>query len=111
MPGEGRDIGGNDPNPRSCPGKGSRMTAAPRLIPLWIKIAYTAFTAVLIPVYLRNYGPTNFLYFCDVTAIMTVIGIWIESPLLLSAPLVGIFLPQMLWVLDFFFELSGGRLT
>jgi hypothetical protein len=88
------------------------MTAtSPRLIPLWIKIAYTAFMSVLIPIYLKNYGPTNFLYFCDVAAIMTVIAIWIESPLLLSAALVGIFLPQMLWVLDFLFEVSGVRLT
>jgi hypothetical protein len=87
------------------------MTAAPRLIPLWIKIAYTAFMAVMIPVYLKNYGPTNFLYFCDVAALMTVIAIWRESPLLLSAALVGVFLPQMLWVVDFFAELLGFHLT
>lgn len=36
-----------------------------RRIPLWLKIAYTAFMAVLIPVYWAHYGPTNFLYFCD----------------------------------------------
>ena len=88
------------------------MTAtSPRLIPLWIKVVYTAFMSVLIPIYLKNYGPTNFLYFCDVAAIVTVIGIWIENPMLLSAALVGIFLPQMLWVFDFCFEVSGGRLT
>jgi hypothetical protein len=88
------------------------MTAdSPRPIPLWIKVAYTAFMAVLIPVYLKNYGPTNFLYFCDVAAIMTVAAIWIESPLLLSAALVGIFLPQMLWVLDFLAVLFGGKIT
>ncbi len=85
--------------------------ARPALIPIWIKIAYTAFMAVLIPVYLKNYGPTNFLYFCDVAAIMTLFAIWVESPVLLSASLVGIFLPQMLWVVDFFFELSGNHLT
>lgn len=87
------------------------MPASPRLIPLWVKIAYTAFMAVLIPVYLKNYGATNFLYFCDVAAIMTVIALWLESSLLLSAALVGIFLPQMLWVVDFFFEATGNRLT
>jgi len=70
-------------------------------IPLWLKIAYTAFMAVLIPVYLKNYGATNFLYLCDVAILMTLVGIWLESPLLLSAPLVGIFWPQMLWVVDF----------
>ena len=73
----------------------------PPLIPLWIKIAYTAFMAVLLPVYLKNYGATNFLYFCDVAAIMTLIAIWLESPLLLSAALVGIFIPQLIWAVDF----------
>lgn len=83
------------------------MPAKPTLIPLWVKIAYTAFMAVLLPIYLKNYGPTNFLYFCDVAAIMTVAAIWLESPLLLSAALVGIFLPQMLWVIDFLVEVAG----
>ena len=41
------------------------VAPAARRIPLWLKLAYTAFMAVLVPVYLRNYGPTNFLYFCD----------------------------------------------
>ncbi len=81
------------------------------LIPLWAKLPYTAFMAVLIPIYLKNYGPTNFLYFCDVVAIMTVVAIWLESPLLLSAALIGAFLPQMLWVVDFCFEACGGHLT
>ena len=87
------------------------MTTAPRLVPLWLKIVYTTFMAVLIPVYLKNYGPTNFLYFCDVVAIMTILAIWIESPLLLSAALIGSFLPQMLWVVDFSCECVGFRLT
>lgn len=30
-------------------------------IPLWLKIAYTAFLSVMIPVYWINYGATNFL--------------------------------------------------
>jgi hypothetical protein len=85
--------------------------ASPRLIPLWIKIPYTAFMAVIIPVYLYHYGPTNFLYFCDVAIVMTLIAVWIESPVLCSAGLVGIFLPQMLWVADFMAELFGFHLT
>src|SRR5437868_15509725 len=54
--------------------------ASPRLIPLWIKIPYTAFMAALIPVYLYHYGPTNFLYLCDVAAVTTLVAVWIESP-------------------------------
>jgi hypothetical protein len=87
------------------------MTSSQRLIPLWIKIAYTAFMAMLIPVYLKNYGPTNFLYFCDVAAIMTLAAVWLESSLLLSAALIGIFLPQMLWVADFVCVLFGTQIT
>ena len=54
-------------------------------IPLWFKLAYTAFCAVLVPTYLLAYGPTNFLYFCDVALLTTLVAIWLESPLLASA--------------------------
>ena len=70
-------------------------------VPLWVKLAYTAFVAVLVPVYWYYYGPTNFLYFCDVALLMTVAAIWLESPLLASMPAVGILLPQALWCADF----------
>ena len=48
------------------------------------KVAGTAFLAVLIPIYLHTYGPTNFLWFCDAALILTVAGMWLESPLLIS---------------------------
>lgn len=80
-------------------------------VPLWLKLAFTAFMAVLVPVYWYCYGPTNFLYFCDVALFVTLIGIWRESRLLVSMAAVGIVAPQMLWVADFLFELCGGRLT
>ncbi|RYD17711.1 MAG: hypothetical protein EOP88_25150 [Verrucomicrobiaceae bacterium] len=80
-------------------------------IPLWLKIAYTGFLAVMIPVYWINYGPTNFLYFCDVALLLTLVGIWKEDALLVSLPAVGILLPQVLWCADFLIELFGGHLT
>ncbi len=40
-------------------------------VPLWLKLVYTAFMAVLVPVYWYYYGPTNFLYFCDVSLLLT----------------------------------------
>jgi hypothetical protein len=70
-------------------------------IPLWLKFAYTTFMIVLVPVYWHYYGPTNFLYFCDVALFLTLVGIWIDSPLLVSMCAVGILAPQALWVLDF----------
>jgi len=80
-------------------------------IPLWIKLAYTGFMAVLIPVYWHHYGPTNFLYFCDVALLLTLAGVWTENKLLISLPAVGILLPQALWVVDFAVQLTGHKFT
>jgi hypothetical protein len=80
-------------------------------IPLWVKLAYTAFVVVLVPYYLKTYGPTNFLYFCDVALMMIVVAMWLESPLLASMPAVGILLPQVLWCLDFLGGLVGRPIT
>lgn len=73
----------------------------PSRIPRWLTIAYSAFMAVLIPVYWQNYGPRNFLYFCDVALILTLVGIWIQSPLLISMQAIAIIIPQVFWVVDF----------
>ncbi len=80
-------------------------------IPFWVKLAYSAFMAVLIPVYWVNYGPTNFLYFCDLALLLTLAGVWLESPILISMPAVGIVAPQIFWVIDYVLNLGGMRLT
>ena len=53
--------------------------AANRL-PLWLKLVYTAFVAVLVPVYWYYYGPTNFLYFCDVALIISLVRFAPKAP-------------------------------
>jgi hypothetical protein len=80
-------------------------------IPLWVKIAYTIFLMVLIPNYWRVYGPTNFLYFCDVAAFLTLFALWMESALLTSVAAVGIVLPQILWVFDLGAHFLGLKIT
>ncbi len=80
-------------------------------VPPWVKLAYTAFMAVLVPVYWANYGPTNFLYFCDVALLITLVGVWIESPLLVSMCAVGILGSQTLWVIDFVLNIFSVKLT
>ncbi|HXE55918.1 MAG TPA: hypothetical protein VN541_23030 [Tepidisphaeraceae bacterium] len=86
-------------------------TAAPlrkrSRLPLWLKIAFTIFLGVLIWRYWPVYGPADFLWFCDVAAILTLVALWLESPLLAGANAVGMTLPQTIWIIDF---LSGGRL-
>src|SRR5438876_11564943 len=64
------------------------QTCAPRRIPAWVKIAYTVFVAVLVPEYLRFYGPANFLWFCDIALLLTVPALWLESRFLASMQLV-----------------------
>ena len=81
--------------------------SSPHRIPLFVKIAYTAFMAVLVPFYWYSYGPTNFLYFCDVALFFTLAAIWTEKAIFASMPAVGILLPQAVWCVDFFASLMG----
>jgi hypothetical protein len=86
---------------------GEPVVVQPHKIPLAAKLAGTVFLAILVPVYLNTYGPTNFLWFCDAALILTVAGMWLESPLLISMCAVGILLPQCLWLVDFGVNLLG----
>jgi hypothetical protein len=63
--------------------------------------------AVMTPVYWVNYGPSNFLYFCDLALLLTLVGMWRESPLLIGIPAVGILLPQVLWCVEFVTGMFG----
>ncbi|MCR5890179.1 membrane-associated protein [Hymenobacter sp. J193] len=85
------------------------MKPAARL-PFLLKLAFSAFLLIMVPVYWFNYGPTNFLYFCDVSLLLCLISIWTERRLLASMAAVGILLPQVLWCIDFVGELTGHHL-
>jgi hypothetical protein len=76
-------------------------------IPLPLKIIYTAFMAVLVPYYWHAYGPTNFLYYCDVALFLGLVTLWTYNPLPASMAAVGILIPQALWVSDFLSSLAG----
>lgn len=88
-----------------------RFRQSSAVLPLWAKMAYTAFVAVLVPHYWQAYGPTNFLYFCDIALLMTCVAMWTESALLASACAVGILLPQLLWMIDFVATAMGMPVT
>ena len=81
------------------------------LIPLWLKLVYTAFTAVTVVIYIRKYPLWNFLWFSDIALIATVPALWLENSLLASMMLVGVLLPEVLWNGAFFTRLvTGNRL-
>ena len=80
-------------------------------VPLALKLTYTLFVGILVPVYWRDYGPTNFLYFCDVALLLTLISLWSGNMLWASASAVGILLPQTVWMADFLGGAIGLPLT
>lgn len=82
-----------------------------RRIPLTLKLALTAFVAVQVCCYWSAWGPTNFLYFCDVALFLTLISVLTEKSLPASMAAVGILLPQLLWVIDFAGTLLGHPLV
>jgi hypothetical protein len=78
-------------------------------IPLWIKLTYTAFVALLVPIYLRAYGVANFLWFSDVALLAMVPALWFENRLVASMMALAAALPELAWNLDFFWRLLTGR--
>jgi hypothetical protein len=86
------------------------LTRPQSRIPLWLKVIYTLFVAVLVPYYWHAYTPWNFLYFCDVALLATLVGMWTENRFLISLEAVAILLPQTVWVIDFAVRASGHKL-
>jgi hypothetical protein len=79
------------------------------LIPLWLKIVYTLFLCVLVPIYWVHWGPKNFLWFSDIALLTTGVALWLESSLLASTMIVAIGLPELAWNVDFFARLISRR--
>ena len=78
---------------------------APEQIPLWLKVGYTAFVCVLVPIYWKHYGPGNFLWFSDISLLIGLLAIWLESALLTSIIALAILILDIAWNLDFFAKL------
>ena len=76
-------------------------------IPLWLKLAWSIWLLVWAPVYWRQYGAQNFLFFCDIGNILIGIGLWLESPLIFSWAACGLLIFQTLFSVD----LVGALLT
>ena len=76
-------------------------------LPLWLKIVWTIWLIVWAPVYWRQYGAQNFLFFCDLGNVLIGIGLWLESPLIFSWVASGLLLFQTIFAIDF----AGALLT
>src|SRR5580658_7741266 len=69
-------------------------------IPLWLKVVWTACVMAWIPLYWRQYGLQNFLFFCDLGNLFLAAALWLESPLLFSWQATGLLLFQTLFTID-----------
>ena len=69
-------------------------------IPLWLKLAWTAWIVVWAPTYWRQYGAQNFLYFCDLGNFLIALGLWLESRIVISWQAVGLLVFQTVYALD-----------
>jgi hypothetical protein len=79
------------------------------IVPLSLKIAYTLFLCILVPVYWIYWGPKNFLWFSDIALLTTAAALWLESSLLASMMTLAVALPELAWNVDFFGRLITGR--
>ena len=79
------------------------------MIPLGLKVVYTIFVCALVPIYWREYGPANFLWFSDIALLALVPALWLENALLVSMLALSVVFFEALWNVDFFFRLATGK--
>ncbi len=78
-------------------------------IPLRLKIFWTAWVMVWAPIYWREYGSQNFLFFCDLGNLFIAAGLWLESPLIFSWQACSLMLFQSLFSVDLAAALVSGH--
>jgi hypothetical protein len=70
-----------------------------------LRVVVVAFLAVYLPAYAMAYGFANFLFLCNLSAILSAAGVLWASPLLLSSQLLAATLVGAVWAAD-----AGARL-
>jgi hypothetical protein len=70
-------------------------------VTLLFRVVFTLLVAVVVPVYLRKHGPTNFLWFSDIALFGVFAALWLESSLLGSMMALMILIPETVWVVSF----------
>lgn len=78
-----------------------------RPYPPWVRLPFTAFVAVLVPVYWHHYGPGNFLWFSDIALFAVLLSLWTGYRLAYSMMAIGVLPLEIAWTLDF---VTGGNL-
>lgn len=69
-------------------------------VPLWLKVGWTVWVAVWLPLYWIQYGPSVYLWFCDIANLLICVGLWRESSLIFSWQAVSVLLVQIAYTVD-----------
>ena len=75
---------------------------------MWLKVGYTLWFLVWVPVYWVENGPSNFLWLCDVANFVLLAALWLDSRLLFSSQTVSVLLIQLVWMIDVTTRLVAG---
>ena len=89
-------------------GHGLLAALAPRLLPLWLKASFTAFTAAFLSVYWMQPTTGAFVWFLDAALILMVVALWLEARLLASMAALALLVPELLWTLGLLNRLFAG---
>jgi len=68
--------------------------------PAWVRWGAVAWLIFWMATYWRVWGPHNFVYLCDIAVILTCIGLWTNSALLLSSQAVSSLIVDTMWAVD-----------
>jgi hypothetical protein len=62
-----------------------------------------------VPVYWKNWGAANFLWFSDVALFGTLLALWMESSLIASMMGLAVLFPEVAWNISYFTRLLTGK--
>lgn len=79
-------------------------------LPMWLKLVYLGFVAVLVPAYTVEHGLGNFFWFSNVALLLGLVAVWRESRWLASTQLISVGVFELMWIVGFVVGLlRGGR--
>lgn len=78
-------------------------------LPAGVRWGAIVFLWAWLAAYWRTWGIANFLHLCDVAVILTCIGLWRSSALLLSSQAVSSLMVDLCWALDAAWRWLAGR--